>query len=56
MKKTIAILSAVSLMLLSLVSCEEEEQNQQNDNPIEYALSLDSDKGDKGSNNPPPKD
>lgn len=56
MNKTITILSAVSLLLLSLVSCEEEEQNQQNDNPIVYVLSQDGDTGDKGSSNPPPKD
>jgi hypothetical protein len=53
MKKTITILGAVSLLLLSLVSCEEEEQNQQSDNPIVHILSKDSDKGDKGSNMPP---
>ncbi|MCY1660914.1 hypothetical protein [Chryseobacterium sp. SL1] len=47
------ILSAVSLLLLSLISCGEEEQEQQNDNPIVHILSKDSDKGDKGSNMPP---
>ena len=54
MKKTVTILFAVSLMMLSLVSCEEEEQNQQSDNPVVHVLSQNSDRGDKGSNNPPP--
>ncbi len=51
MRKTVAILSAVSLMLLSLVSCEDRELEQQSDNPIVHILSRDT--GDKGSNMPP---
>lgn len=48
------ILAAVSMMILSLVSCENEEEEQTNDNPIVYVLSAkDSDTGDKGSHMPP---
>lgn len=56
MKKTFAILSVVSLLMLGLVSCEDRDQDQQSDNPIVHALSQGIDKGDKGSENPPPKD
>ena len=53
MKKTFAILSVVSLLMLGLVSCEDRDKEQQKNNPITHVLSQDSDKGDKGSTMPP---